>query len=294
MTRVELDGRNNEDTMRRCPWILASDKWNDPHYNPVSMSFNDLHEDFTEQIDLGHSTVSRMGNLTAKKAKEKFMKMKNDLIIVKNNWEKSGNGDGSVRNNAIAELADSDDETEMDLMNANEKCNFLNGKSPATLYLWEVAESHGILASVCNELNSSVMLDSSGDAADIESSGREKRKNAKEKDDANFTHMISGLKETIQETNSEMKSTNVVMISAVAAKNSANATNKENKLMELIQTENRLIYDIEDELDETGVGSRRRERLESRLDALRKRIKDFEDQLQNVRRAAITGREEQN
>ena len=30
MTREELDGRNNEEIARPCPWAMAADKWNDP------------------------------------------------------------------------------------------------------------------------------------------------------------------------------------------------------------------------------------------------------------------------
>ena len=56
--------------------------------------------------------------------------MKNDLIVVKNNWELSGNGDGCVAR----------DSTEFDgIINGNDKRKFLNGVSSVCLYLWEKA-----------------------------------------------------------------------------------------------------------------------------------------------------------
>ena len=40
-----------------------------------------------------------MGTLTPQKAKSNFYKMKNDLVLLKTNYEKSGNGDGTVIEN---------------------------------------------------------------------------------------------------------------------------------------------------------------------------------------------------
>ena len=37
-----------------------------------------------------------MGVLTSSSAKKKFNKLKNNLLIVKSNWERSGNGDLNV------------------------------------------------------------------------------------------------------------------------------------------------------------------------------------------------------
>jgi len=75
-----------------------------------------------EWSDLGFSAIERMGALTPDKAKQKFFKLKNDLLIVKNNWERSGNGDGSrLEQHTVDSNADSDDETEQELMSTNNK-----------------------------------------------------------------------------------------------------------------------------------------------------------------------------
>ena len=91
-----------------------------------------LHEDFSSTIDLGYEAVSGMGKLDPAKAKSKFMKLKNDLVFVKNNYEKSGNGEGCHTN--------IDDSFEVELIDGSAKKNFLRGRSPAILYLWEKAE----------------------------------------------------------------------------------------------------------------------------------------------------------
>ena len=50
-----------------------------------------------------------MGVLTPDKAKIKYNKMKNEVIIVKMNYEKSGNGDGSLREPEVCSDSDEDE-----------------------------------------------------------------------------------------------------------------------------------------------------------------------------------------
>ena len=276
LSREELDGRNNEDTMRQCPWILASDKWNDEDFNPKSNIFSDLHDDFESQIDLGHSAIAQMGTLTPKKAQEKFTKLKNELIVVKTKWEASGNGDGSVRNQLESENADVDDPIELELMNANDKKNFLDGRSPAVLYLWKTADDHDMLTSVCNQLNDVVMLDSSSDGDGSRAKdGTGGKKNGVGKGgggnggDGGDGKMLDRMRATMEQTNMEMKS-------SIAAK-------KEINLMQLIQTEKRVLYDVEDQLDDAVEGTRKWDRLRGRLTDLEQRIDSYEEQLQEIR-----------
>ena len=76
---------------------IVSGYFNDPHFNARSSSYPMLHEDFSSVIDLNYKVVSGMGALDPTKAKSKFLKLKNDLLYVKNNYEKSGNGEGCIR-----------------------------------------------------------------------------------------------------------------------------------------------------------------------------------------------------
>ena len=54
-----------------------------------------LHDAFMQSIDIGHSKVANMRVLTPEKAKAKFFQLKNALLIVKRNWDKSRNRDGT-------------------------------------------------------------------------------------------------------------------------------------------------------------------------------------------------------
>jgi len=76
----------------KLPEKIVSEYFNDPHFNVRSSSYPMLHEDFSSVIDLSYKAVSGMGALDPTKAKSKFLKLKNDLLYVKNNYEKSGNG----------------------------------------------------------------------------------------------------------------------------------------------------------------------------------------------------------
>ena len=96
MSRQELDGRFNDNIRRESPWLLIADKWNDSDYNPTSTPYVTLHQDFQTAIDLSFDKVKNMGELTPDSAKARFFKMKNDLLVIKNAWELSGNGDGGI------------------------------------------------------------------------------------------------------------------------------------------------------------------------------------------------------
>ena len=85
-----------------------------------------------------------MGHLSPDKAKQKFTKLKNNLVLVKTNWAASGNGDGAVlREREIEYGSDGEelDEEESEILTCNgcDMKNFLKGFSPAVLYLWKKA-----------------------------------------------------------------------------------------------------------------------------------------------------------
>ena len=87
------------------------------------------------------------------------LKLKNDFVYVKNNYEKSGNGEGCLTN--------VDDSLEFEQIEGSAKKNFLRGRSPATLYLWEKAEEFDLLDSVTQQLDDSIGIDlSSNDGSD--------------------------------------------------------------------------------------------------------------------------------
>ena len=139
MNRPELDGQHNENIRRNDPWVLIADKWNDTNYNLGSKTYPELHEEFTNEIDIGHAKVAGMGELTPEKAKQKYMKMKSQMVIVRSKWRASGNGEGSIQKSRETSvdadsIEDQMDDAELVLMDANDKKNFLNGYSPSILY----------------------------------------------------------------------------------------------------------------------------------------------------------------
>ena len=115
-TRKELEDRK----LTKDVWAIVSDYFNDPNFNVTSSLYPMLHEDFSSAIDLGYEAVSGMGKLDPSKAKSKFLKLKNDLVYMKNNYEKSGNGEGCHTN--------IDDSFEVELIDGSAKKNFLRGR----------------------------------------------------------------------------------------------------------------------------------------------------------------------
>ena len=128
--------------------------------------------------------------------------MKNELIIVKNNWERSGNGDGS-RLLATNDCDSDVDSTERELINANDRKNFLNGRSSAVLYLWVKAEHHDIIDTVCQQLDDSIGFDSSDNiASPLTKTKKRKRDNVgSDHEDAD----LKALRKTMETTNSTIE-----------------------------------------------------------------------------------------
>jgi len=205
--------------MRPDPLMLICQKWKDPEFNPKSEAFPDLHVDFKDPIDLSYSIVKKMV-ITPDKAKDKFYRLKNDLIAVKARWELSGMGlkDPRVSGNDVPprnlendydqsdhkDLKDgindqynlkdgindqynlkdgSNDQS--DLKDGSKKAHFIAGYNPAVLYLWEMCDKNEILSEVCQQLN----LENSYDSMDTTSyrSSVQKRKRVESPGSTNFS-----------------------------------------------------------------------------------------------------------
>ena len=139
---------------------MVADKWNDPDFYIYSQKYSRLHREFVKEIDCSHINVVEMGALTPQKAKRKYMDMQVQVVLVRQNWLASGNGDGSRRVHAGDDDSDfSADTTSVELMDANDKANFLQGRSPSILYLWQRAEEYGILDNVCQQLSDACSFD---------------------------------------------------------------------------------------------------------------------------------------
>ena len=270
MNRDELDGQNNTATMRRCVWDMISQKFNKQEFNPTSTIYLDLHDDFRANIDISHAKVASMGVLTPDKAKSKFFYLKNDLLIMKANWEKSGNGDGSV---VDCKASFDSNENAISMTNANDKRNFLNGRSPAVLYLWKKAEEHNLLNTVCQQLTDEAAFDSATGAAALPISTRiEKKKSSyKKENESESQAIISAL---------NRGSLAVEKSNRIAEKSNHIASEDQwLKINTIIGEKQNAIDEIEDKLEDTlmtGFSETKRFRLQKKLKRLREEVNILE------------------
>jgi hypothetical protein len=87
-----------------------------------------------EEIDCYYLNVVDMGELIPEKAKRKFMEMKVHVVLLHQNWLASRNGD-SIK--VHSDDDDSCDTASLELMDAKQKENFLQGSSASILHLWK-------------------------------------------------------------------------------------------------------------------------------------------------------------
>jgi len=135
---------------------MVANKWNDEGYKLNSCKYPLLHTDFRGSIPCDHADVQEMGQLTAEKAKDRFLKLKMEVVTVRTKWMASGQGEGSMRR-----ASDNDSDSECSLIDGSCKSNFLNGRSPCVLYLWERAEQYNLIDAVCQQLSEECSFDTS-------------------------------------------------------------------------------------------------------------------------------------
>jgi len=123
--------------------------------------------------------------ITPLKAKDKFNEMKNQLLIIKANWELSGNGDGTARKKEEMKkeglgmniTKKCGGRSELELIDGTAKRDFLLHFSPVILYFWEMIEKNKILSDVCQQLTAGVSYDSTDNTTYIPTFDIKKRKN---------------------------------------------------------------------------------------------------------------------
>ena len=221
MTRNELDGRKNSDHKRKNPWEMIASLYNDPNFSPKSTKYPGLHADFAKEIDLSFDSVKDMSLLDADKAKLKFNQLKNMLVTVKGDWEKSGNGDGCVK------IEEGDDESstydKLEVIDGEDKKNFLRGKSPAVLYLWQKVEEADLMNSVTQMLDASVGIDTA-------SAPNSNKKHKKSDDDGR----LEKLSASIDNANKIAAETNKIAAETLTLSKKKLEQDEVHKLMEII------------------------------------------------------------
>ena len=87
----EIDARNSNVRAENASELIAS-LWNSPDFNPTTM-ISRCHVDFSTVIDIGFQATADFARATPTKVKDKLAKMKTDLTLIIQKWERSGQGD---------------------------------------------------------------------------------------------------------------------------------------------------------------------------------------------------------
>jgi hypothetical protein len=84
---------------------MIANRWNSETFNPTTMVSN-CHYDFSQEIDIGFDATADFARACPTKVWDKLAKMKSDLCLIIEKWERSGQGDGG-------RVDEEDDETTM-------------------------------------------------------------------------------------------------------------------------------------------------------------------------------------
>jgi len=154
------------------------------------------------------------------------------------------------------------------MMDANDRHLFLKGKSPAVLYLWEKANEHNLLNTVCQQLSDEAAFDSAVDTAALTISTR-KDKNRKRDN---------------EKSDEENRAESNAIIDALNLSNHIAAEDQRMKKKEMLGEKQNEIDDIEDKLEDTFLiaSSNKRIRLQKKLDRIKKEVVILEKEIGSV------------
>ena len=272
MTRIELDGKRNKAIAREDPWEMIAQKWNDPDFFCSSCKYPHLHKDYKVSFPCDQSDVSDMGLLTAEKAKDRFIKMKAQVVIVRTKWMASGQGEGSMRNESYFEGNNNDmysdeeneEDREFDVIDGNDKANFLHSSSSAILYLWERADHKGILDAVCQQLSEGCSFDTSNRDSPV--------------------HLVSATKKKRKTKGNNME----LMESTVKVDMEINYGEQIANNVRQLEEFDAMIFELEYKMVDKNIalGSRMYELMSKRIEQLKRKVVEVEGDQKEVRRKA--------
>jgi hypothetical protein len=162
--RAELDARNSAERPKNF-YELAADKYNDQDYHPVTTTYPNLHDDFRWGIELHASDAP---TATPSKIKEKLADVRAKLVIIINNWQRSGNGGGNkmdeVYNLQESQQALDDTETPRKELTYqdDDRRNYLGNNKPHLLYFWQKLDEGNILQNTLAVIPRDISADSEG------------------------------------------------------------------------------------------------------------------------------------
>ena len=149
--------------------------WNSPDFNPV-IPASDCHFDFQSVTIYSYEKVEALSPATPQNVEDIFVSMRSDLLRIITRWEQSGqeeggmdaeeeyNKEGSSLYSSVTSIAGVDNDSSENIgclsgrptRALQTRAAFLNGRPSYLLYFWEVADSHQLLQSSLQRLNSSI------------------------------------------------------------------------------------------------------------------------------------------
>lgn len=271
-TIQEIDARNSEVRAENAYEMIAS-RWNSNTFNPQTMISNS-HYDFQQEQDIGFKACSDFSRANAIKVKDKLARMKNDLTVIIQKWERSGQGDGGFEE----EKDDEDDDPEINQVGDDPQEKFDWGRSKGRrgafdcresflghypsylLYFWDVLDQTDLFNTTMNRLSDETGASSPNEVPGIILARKNSSKsNADSEEDASA--FISSFR-------------NIIVEASESASLAADKRHRENK------------EDTERRHKETQVAQDKRVVLKNGLankGYLKRRIDSLQDEARNVR-----------
>jgi hypothetical protein len=263
---------------------MVASRWNSNTFNPKTMISNS-HYDFQQEQDIGFKACSDFSRANAIKVKDKLARMKTDLTVIIQKWERSGQGDGGIEE----EKDDDDDDPEIDQVGDDPQEKFDWGRSKGRtgafdcresflghypsylLYFWDVLDQTDLFNTTMNRLSDETGASSPNEVPGIILARK------------NFSKSNADTEEDTSAFVSSFR--NIIVEAAEKASLAANKRHRENKEdTERRHKETQL--DTERRHKETQVAQDKRVVLKNDLvnkGYLKRRIDSLQDEARNIR-----------
>jgi hypothetical protein len=164
-TIQQIDARISDARVENA-YEMISSHWNAIFFIPKTAVFN-CHNDFLDEIDIGHDACLEFVRATPIKAKDKFAKMKTDLTLIIQKWGQSGQGDGGILEEEKEDSEDpevvGDPKEKVDWGCSNGRMgafdcrqSFLGPNPSYLLYFWDVLDKTDLFNTTMNRLSDEV------------------------------------------------------------------------------------------------------------------------------------------
>lgn len=168
----EIDARNSNARAENAFELIAS-RWNSTDFEPTTMIAPGCHVDFSTGIDIGFQATADFARATPTKVKDKIAKMKTNLTLIIQKWERSGQGDGGRLN----EDDDDDDGSGSDRFEWGRSSgrigafdcrqSFLGPNPSYLLYFWDVLDTSDLFSTTMNRLSDEAGASSANDVPSV-------------------------------------------------------------------------------------------------------------------------------